>query len=101
MKTDHSQSNPKLHALYVGYAYEELRIVNDTIEELSGLSRIGASMAAGALFNWRTEMLETDTAYRDAAILHLTGKEPPTADTGEDEAQLSPMITKPRRSRRK
>lgn len=72
---DHS-NNPKLHALYVRYAYEELRILLSARDELTALSRVTATLAAGVINTEVQKLIAEDTAFRDAASLFITGAKP-------------------------
>lgn len=65
---DHRE-NAKLHALYVGYAYEELKILRDCCEELSDLSRVTASITAGAIMEQVQRLIQEDAAFFEAAAL--------------------------------
>ena len=66
---DHRTSNPGLHRLYVGYALETLRAVQDCIETLSSHSRVHSSIFTEGLIEQRRKFCAEDAAYFEAASL--------------------------------
>jgi hypothetical protein len=72
---DHRTSNPGLHTLYVGYAVEEIRIIDEAILQLMSLSRTTAITAAGLLMNFLREEASSDAAWFDAAAIVKLGLE--------------------------
>lgn len=63
---DFSKDNPKLHRLYVLYAQEELKVINEAIEKLESLSRVNPHIIAGQLYQERAKLLKGDAAYQEA-----------------------------------
>lgn len=70
---DFSVEKPKLHKLYVGYAYEVLQIAQEACRQLESLSQVHASVMAGALREKITEFCTEDRAYFDAAAMLFAG----------------------------
>jgi hypothetical protein len=65
-KNDFSVSNPKLHDLYVTYAQEDLKILNEAIEQLSSVSRVDMSILAGMLYNEKARLIKENAAWKEA-----------------------------------
>lgn len=77
---DYREINPKLHALYVGWAMEDLKIVNTAIENLCSVSRVNMSIMAGNLKAERDRCIINDAAWQEALIRLETNQEPPETD---------------------
>jgi hypothetical protein len=63
---DH-RDNPGLHNLYVGYAMEELEVIEQFIHEMEQFSRVTASILAGGLKEKVAEQCKLDAAWFEAA----------------------------------
>lgn len=61
------RDNKGLHKLYTIYAQEELQIIEEFILRLNELSRINPSMLAGIVFEYKANLIKSDTAYQEAA----------------------------------
>lgn len=71
--SDHRESNPGLHALYVKWAVQTLTDVQTALEALESRSQWTSSRLALAL---RTEMqaiISEDAAFHDAAAILFSG----------------------------
>jgi hypothetical protein len=68
-ESDFRVSNPGLHRLYVGYAYETMEITGRFTEELFDLSRWPASRFAGLVMDAQREEILKDAAWAEAAAL--------------------------------
>jgi hypothetical protein len=74
-RRDFSQSNPRLHRLYVTYAQEDLRDFAEFIERLGDRSRVNCSIMAGLIHEERAKLIRSDAAYQEAAWRLLAGAE--------------------------
>lgn len=75
IKLDVSQSNPKLHQLYVSWAMQHLLTINafiDRLDDFSSLNMLDMSIAVRAE---RAKLIDNNTAYRDAAARLMAGHE--------------------------
>jgi len=93
IKSDFSQSNPKLHELYVGWAMDHLVVINRFIEELDGFSNLNLLDTLAGVHREREKLIMNDTAYRDAAARLMAGHVPPDegdprVGTTEDDGDL-------------
>lgn len=76
-QSDHRATNPGLHALYVRYAYEELRMADAFVADMFELSRVSASIIASKTWEQCQEEILRDAAWFEAAALLKAGVELP------------------------
>lgn len=79
---DH-RGNPGLHALYVGYAMEELEILQSCIRDLGDLSRVNASIVAGAIQAEIRRLIQEEAAWQEAAWRTVALLPSPAEDEAE------------------
>ena len=76
IKSDFSQSNPRLHALYVNWAMQHLLVINEFIDQLDDFSNLYMLDTAVAVRAERAKLIDNNAAYRDAAARLMAGHEP-------------------------
>lgn len=69
---DH-RKNKRLHRLYVGYALEEIPVIERFIEEMGDFSRVTASIIAGAVQTEFQKLILEDAAWFEAVALYRAG----------------------------
>lgn len=72
-KQDFRQSNPKLHKLYVRWAYETLSVANDAAQQLFDMNKVDASIIAGDINKHIRNLVKENAAYAEAAAMLYAG----------------------------
>lgn len=75
---DVSHTNPGLHELYTGWAMKHLASLNAMIQELDDFSNLNMDEALTGLWTARQNLIDNNTAYRDAAARLMAGHQPPS-----------------------
>lgn len=73
---DWRQTNPGLHALYTAWAMHHLMVFKRTIKQFERFSNSNVSDIIIALYAERKKLLDTNTAYQEAAWRMLAGYSP-------------------------
>lgn len=93
-QVDH-RSNPKLHALHVGWARETIRETKRVCKSLWDQGRLQPSSIASAAWDEMVRTIKTDAAWFEAAALEFCNPDEifvvdPTIHTGESLRNLPP-----------
>jgi len=88
---DHRTSNPRLHALYVAYAIEELKLAREHFEAWNEFSRTSAGAIGWAMWKAVQDEIANDAAWFEAASIVFSHFEvepymAPLTHVGKDEA---------------
>ena len=88
---DHRTSNPRLHALYVAYAIEELKLAREHFEAWNEFSRTSAGAIGWAMWKAVQDEIANDAAWFEAASIVFSHFEvepymAPLTHIGKDEA---------------
>lgn len=70
---DFRQSNPKLHALHVRYAYEDLQLINQFLDHCNSISRVSIAQLASEIHLFRQHYIIESAAYQEAAWMLMAG----------------------------
>lgn len=69
---DH-RKNKRLHKLYIGYALQQIPIIEAFITEMQDMSNVDASIIAGAVDECYRNNIKNDAAWFEAAALYRAG----------------------------
>jgi len=76
MEVDYRKTNPNLHKLYVNYAMEDLKIINEALEAFNSVSRINMKIIAGMIYGEKIKLIKESVAYQEALIRLETNQSP-------------------------
>lgn len=92
--SDFSESNPKLHRLYVYWAQDHMKMIGEFLDRCAEYSNVHMHMLAGAITEHRAMLIRTNAAYREACWRLQSGDLLPNRDVQlEGEAAIEAAFT--------